>query len=873
MTDTCCTGIYNPVALHLADPTGVVNSSAGIQATIDECGIAGGGIVLLPPGQYWASGLTIDYPNITLAGLGPGSTKLGFFDGDGTLGGSNGEVILTVNDDNFTVLDLTLSNGPAIDIGVDAGNDFSTWGSTLWAEGVDGLMFNRVHFIECGGIRGVGIRDSSNITIDECLVENISRTGMVILDTCDNVRVTNSTFRNVLRDEPGQNSYLLAASYSGTLADNPDHLYFVRGFLVDGCTFENNPSWEGIDCHGGEDVRITNNKVTGCRIGISMQSASSSGIAVVVDNVMKRLVIANNTIERGDAGTSLYGINVAGSSAGDASNNYFMEDVVIHGNIIKGMGGTASEFGGAIHIKRCYDANIFGNTIEEFAQFGIIIDDSSANIIMANNVIRDAGTEHFNSSGVAPIAMIPSNNLRCTDNTLVNTTDNISFWYYSKQHWKPGSSVTVEGTKFIHTGSVFPPLQSTAESTGWHIAPFNVADFGVNYSAGSYPGAVSGDLPGEQAARQALNSAKNSELIQYAIDLAEDVASEGRGAEVFFPLPVVAHDGVTLTSSSVLLSGPGIPLDIAGGKARDMAGSGSPEGAVTAPLGTKWSNTSGGAGTSLYVKETAPTPNTGWEGAASLSAVPTESATTISLESYLDKNAKFTEQRIHGGIDLITSGETISTGDDIVVVKGTGKLFIVVNAGTDLTGTITVTGTSVDRNTGVQTPADPSTMTIAGLTTDSTSTDANGVTVHGFTSAYISDRWYTGSVTLSTTDVDLSDVDVYSISFEQGNDIAMFTANTFDITAKPTNANAWLSAHLYSVTVNSSVLDVASIADLVESPLMNANQLYRLRRGQLGVDMDGSKDGLYVSITLGPSNQTYWEDVTTKVWLTAQIPL
>jgi hypothetical protein len=40
-------------------------------------------------------------------------------------------------------------------------------------------------------------------------------------------------------------------------------------------------------------------------------------------------------------------------------------------------------------------------------------------------------------------------------------------------------------------------------------------------------------------------------------------------------------------------------------------GTGTPEGAVTAPVGTAYLRTDGGAGTTLYVKESG-TGNTGW---------------------------------------------------------------------------------------------------------------------------------------------------------------------------------------------------------------------------------------------------------------------
>lgn len=46
---------------------------------------------------------------------------------------------------------------------------------------------------------------------------------------------------------------------------------------------------------------------------------------------------------------------------------------------------------------------------------------------------------------------------------------------------------------------------------------------------------------------------------------------------------------------------------------KDLAGSGTPEGAVTAPIGSTYRRSNGGAGTSFYVKESGA-GNTGWVG-------------------------------------------------------------------------------------------------------------------------------------------------------------------------------------------------------------------------------------------------------------------
>jgi hypothetical protein len=47
--------------------------------------------------------------------------------------------------------------------------------------------------------------------------------------------------------------------------------------------------------------------------------------------------------------------------------------------------------------------------------------------------------------------------------------------------------------------------------------------------------------------------------------------------------------------------------------ARLLAGTGTPEGSVAAPVGTVFQRVDGGAGTTLYVKESG-TGNTGWVG-------------------------------------------------------------------------------------------------------------------------------------------------------------------------------------------------------------------------------------------------------------------
>lgn len=71
-----------------------------------------------------------------------------------------------------------------------------------------------------------------------------------------------------------------------------------------------------------------------------------------------------------------------------------------------------------------------------------------------------------------------------------------------------------------------------------------------------------------------------------------------------------AANGVTI-GVAVQTSGPGPSFQ--GANLLPISGIGSPQGVLAAPVGTLYSNLNGGAGTTLYVKESG-TGNTGWVG-------------------------------------------------------------------------------------------------------------------------------------------------------------------------------------------------------------------------------------------------------------------
>lgn len=254
------------------------------------------------------------------------------------------------------------------------------------------------------------------------------------------------------------------------------------------------------------------------------------------------------------------------------------------------------------------------------------------------------------------------------------------------------------------------------------------------------------------------------------------------------------------------------------------------------------------------------------------------SHTQVAFSMYDAEPARSSETSLDGAFLPIATAQPLDSGTDLVVSKGTGKLVVVVNVGgggEDFVGEITVTGTSVDRDTGATTGADTDTLTIDALTTDNSDVDLNGNTRHAFTGAYITSKWFVGTVTLSTTDLTLTDVDVYHVSFEQFDDTSDITLDTFDANILTTSVNAKFDAYLYSIEVTGDKCDITREASLnvgLEGEPALADRYWRLRRGNINKAIDGTTDGTWVDVHYSNS-PAFVEDVSIKVWATEVVPL
>lgn len=233
------------------------------------------------------------------------------------------------------------------------------------------------------------------------------------------------------------------------------------------------------------------------------------------------------------------------------------------------------------------------------------------------------------------------------------------------------------------------------------------------------------------------------------------------------------------------------------------------------------------------------------------------------------ENAKTSQDSLHGGFRQTgsQSGIILSSIQTITDTIGISKVFLLVNAGSDLAGDITITGISVNRETGAETGADTDVIPITALSTDSSTTDANGNPVRSITGGYISSKWFKGAITLSTTDVSLTDIDVYQVAFDQFNDSTDITVDTLDATYLTENTTCELDCYLYAVEVSGSVCGITLLATLTHETGQSIN-FYRKRIGNIAKALDGTYEGIFVDLYLLPSSQTYFNSFVVNVWAT-----
>jgi hypothetical protein len=241
-----------------------------------------------------------------------------------------------------------------------------------------------------------------------------------------------------------------------------------------------------------------------------------------------------------------------------------------------------------------------------------------------------------------------------------------------------------------------------------------------------------------------------------------------------------------------------------------------------------------------------------------------------SLDFFLEQNTRNLDEQVWGLFDNLVTAGAVSSGSPQAATAGCHRILIVVIAGADVSGTITITGNTRDRSdTSNLTAADTEDIDITGLSTDNSSTDAQGNTIHAFDNVYMSDKWFEGSISISTSDVNISDMDVYAILYHQFDDFQSVFLTTLDTTFYITNTAAWFYSYLYLVEcVNTNKkYNIENLASHdVTVGVSTANKGYR-RRKKINQWLNGNiGHGVWLELFFGPAAATYFNHISMYLY-------
>jgi hypothetical protein len=350
---------------------GVTDDKAAIQGVIDYVhNQYDAGVVIFPyPSVYYkvSAKLTL-YSNITLLG-GNGA----YIYNDTETAEPVIEVVGTYANrlKNIKLVGLKIQNGTASEDTYTLGKD------GIEVKYCDGFTMKGCEVTEIQGANGLSTRYSTDIDVIKNKFYRCTYAQFTVLPECENIHVEKNVFDTCTSLTYG-NTYLFATGGDATIDD-----YFCKNLWIKNNKFLNNPRWEGIDTHGGENIWIEDNYIENVKMGIMAVVATG----YVSNPVLKHVTIRGNKVIQGNGLDGEKGI-IAGGRYTSATKELIMaEHIVIEDNNVRGFGGTANSEVGTVQTYWAKDVKVENNRISEYAQYGINIHATVFDCKVADNKI------------------------------------------------------------------------------------------------------------------------------------------------------------------------------------------------------------------------------------------------------------------------------------------------------------------------------------------------------------------------------------------------------------------------------------------------------------------------------------------------------
>lgn len=234
---------------------------------------------------------------------------------------------------------------------------------------------------------GVYLEQVTDFEVSQVAVKNIAYGGIVVLSGIGGSVVRNK-ISNVIQPSGFVNSYGIALTRNS--AQNITDAPRTSGVAVDGNTIDGVVNWEGIDTHGGQDLRIVNNRILNTNVGIGLVPCPDTGgtdtYAPIGIHVSGNYIDSTMTDGSRSQGIQLVGAGATPGSPVEPAS------AIITGNTILNHGVDSLAGGGAIVAYFTRGAVIVGNRMVVPAVCGIQLYHSNDGITVAGNTVTDVWT-------------------------------------------------------------------------------------------------------------------------------------------------------------------------------------------------------------------------------------------------------------------------------------------------------------------------------------------------------------------------------------------------------------------------------------------------------------------------------------------------
>jgi hypothetical protein len=265
-----------------------------------------------------------------------------------------------------------------------------------------GHRFINIERCQIFNISGVAVQleNASNVVVRDSYIKSYARGGVMGMSPLRWL-VENCTIEDARNGagNPSNNTYPIAFTRFNNVSLEAQPR--AKDCVARGNYIIDNPWWEGIDTHGGEQIVVENNFLYNVSQPIAM--VSSNNASNVDTYAPKGFVVRGNYMNsmRSD-GAYNAGIMIDGAGTGTAGVFTDLATGIVSDNIIIGYGKqSVTTNQGGIVFKYTDGLIVKGNYVDEPSPYGIYIGNDNYSYVVADNLIRDV----WSTVNTAPTAI------------------------------------------------------------------------------------------------------------------------------------------------------------------------------------------------------------------------------------------------------------------------------------------------------------------------------------------------------------------------------------------------------------------------------------------------------------------------------------